>query len=216
MRLPSSIVIDPGHGGPDTGHMVPEGPLRWIEADLVYDLAARLEGRLAAAGMRVHLTRGPAPSGPLSDRDRARLANELGADLFISIHLDGHQNPAADGVATYHYGSENGVSSTVGERLARLVQREIVVRAGLRDCQTHAKTWDLLRLTHMPAVRVDVGYLTSPGDRGQLVTPTFRERVVEAMMAAVQRMYIPVESDVPTGSIDVSLLRTLTVAGEPA
>jgi len=216
MLLGKRIVIDPGHGGPDTGHMVPEGPLRWIEADLVYDLAARLEGRLAAAGMRVHLTRGPAPSGPLSDRDRARLANELGADLFISIHLDGHQNPAADGVATYHYGSENGVSSTVGERLARLVQREIVVRAGLRDCQTHAKTWDLLRLTHMPAVRVDVGYLTSPGDRGQLVTPTFRERVVEAMMAAVQRMYIPVESDVPTGSIDVSLLRTLTVAGEPA
>jgi N-acetylmuramoyl-L-alanine amidase len=216
MLLGKRIVIDPGHGGPDTGHVVPENPLRWVEADLVYDLAARLEGRLAAAGMRVHLTRGPAPSGPLSDRDRARLANELGADLFISIHLDGHANPAADGVATYHYGSENGVSSTVGERLARLVQREIVVRAGLRDCQTHAKTWDLLRLTHMPAVRVDVGYLTSPADRRQLVTPTFRERVVEAMMAAVQRMYIPVESDVPTGSIDVSLLRTLTVAGEPA
>src|SRR5262245_52860293 len=44
------IVIDPAHGGPDPGHVVPDGPLRWVEADLVYDLAARLEGRLAAVG----------------------------------------------------------------------------------------------------------------------------------------------------------------------
>jgi N-acetylmuramoyl-L-alanine amidase len=210
--LGKRIVIDPGHGGPEPGHVVPDGPLRWVEADLVYDIAARLEGRLAAAGMRVHLTRGPASSRALSDRERAQLANELGADLLISIHLDGHRNPQADGVATYHYGSENGVSSTVGERLARLVQREIVVRADMRDCHTHAKTWELLRLTRMPAVRVDVGYLTSPVDRARLIDPAFRDRVVEAMMAAVQRMYIPVESDVPTGSIDVSLLRSLTGA----
>jgi N-acetylmuramoyl-L-alanine amidase len=207
--LGKRIVIDPGHGGPDAGAVVPEGRLRWTEADLVFDLATRLEGRLAAAGMRVHLTRGPAPAAEISDRDRTRLANELGADLFISLHLDSHPREVADGVATYHYGSENGVSSTVGERLARLVQREIVVRTGLRDCQTHAKTWELLRLTWMPAVRVDVGYLTSPTDRVRLVDPAFRERVVEAMVAAVQRMYFPTESDVPTGSIDVSRLRTL-------
>ncbi|WP_432833497.1 N-acetylmuramoyl-L-alanine amidase [Dactylosporangium sp. CA-092794] len=208
--LGKRIVIDPGHGGSDTGHVVPDGPLRWVEADLVYDLAARLEGRLAAAGMRVNLTRGPQPAGALSDRDRVHLANELGADLLISIHLDGHRNPAADGVATYHYGSVTGPTSVVGERLAGLVQREIVVRTGLRDCHTHAKTWELLRLTKMPAVRVDVGYLTSPSDRQQLIDPAFRDRVVEAIVAAVQRMYLPVESDVPTGSIDVSLLRALT------
>jgi N-acetylmuramoyl-L-alanine amidase len=64
----------------------------------------------------------------------------------------------------------------------------------------------------MPAVRADIGYLTSPIDRARLVTPAFRDLVVEAMMAAVQRMYIPVESDVPTGSIDVSMLRSLAAA----
>ncbi|MFI5913897.1 N-acetylmuramoyl-L-alanine amidase [Dactylosporangium sp. NPDC051541] len=208
--LGKRIVIDPGHGGPDTGNVVPDGPLRWVEADLVYDLAARLEGRLAAAGMRVNLTRGPHPTGPVSDRDRVHIANELGADLLISIHIDGHSTPLADGVATYHYGSVSGPTSVVGERLAGLVQREIVVRTGLRDCHAHPKTWELLRLTKMPAVRVDVGYLTSPSDRQQLIDPAFRDRVVEAIMAAVQRMYLPVEADVPTGSIDVSLLRALT------
>jgi N-acetylmuramoyl-L-alanine amidase len=205
--LGKRIVIDPGHGGPDPGIVVPDGMLRWTEAELAYDLAARLEGRLAAAGMRVHLTRGPVPTRALPDQERAALANELGADLFISLHVDGHPNPDADGVAAYHFGSASGVSSTVGERLAGLVQREIVARTGLRDCKTHAKVWDLLRLTRMPAVRVDVGYLTSPTDRAHLINPAFRERVIEAIMAAVQRMYFRVEADVPTGSIDVSTLR---------
>ena len=207
------IVVDPGHGGPDHGVVVPDGALRWTEADLAFDIALRLEGRLAAAGMRVHLTRGPAPEVSLTSRDRARLANELRADLFISVHLDGHPSADADGVATYHYGTSSGVTSTVGERLAGLVQREIVVRTGLRNCHTHAKDWELLRFTRMPAVRVDAGYLTSPKDRASLVDPLFRERLVEGIMAAVQRMYYPVEVDVPTGSIDVSTLRAgLTTA----
>jgi len=206
--LGKRIVIDPGHGGPDPGMVVQDGPLRWAEADLAFDLAARLEGRLAAAGMRVFLTRGPA-SGLVSDRERVVLANDLGADLFISLHVDGHQNPSAEGVATYHFGSASGVSSTVGERLAGLVQREIVARTGMRDCKTHGKVWDLLRLTRMPAVRVEVGYLTSPVDRERLVDPQFRELVIESIMAAVQRMYFPLDSDVPTGSIDVSKLRAL-------
>ena len=86
------------------------------------------------------------------------------------------------------------------------------MRTRLRDCRTHAKSWDLLRLTQMPAVRVEVAYLTSPADRARLVEAAFRERVVEALIAAVQRMYFPVEQDVPTGSIDVSSLRLLSPA----
>ncbi|KXK60954.1 N-acetylmuramoyl-L-alanine amidase [Micromonospora rosaria] len=208
-----TVVVDPGHGGTDPGVVVPDGLLRWTEADLVHDLASRLEGRLAAAGVRVQLTRGPAPRTCLPDTDRAQLANSLGADVFISLHADRHANPAAEGVATYHYGTDNGVTSATGERLAGLVQREIVARTGLRDCRSHAKAWDLLRLTRMPAVRVEVGYLTSPADRGRLVDPRFRDRVAEAIVAAVQRMYLPIERDVPTGSIDVSELRAAVAAG---
>lgn len=211
------IVVDPGHGGPeDPGVVVQDGSVRWTEADLAYDLATRLEGRLAAVGMRVHLTRGPAPAEPLPDLARAELANELDADLLISLHIDGHRNPEANGVATYHYGTGNGVTSTIGEHLAGLVQREIVARTGLLDCRTHAKTWELLRLTRMPAVRVEVGYLTSPADRARLVDPRFRDTVVEAIIAAVQRMYFPADQDVPTGSIDVRELRAMVAAATAA
>ena len=104
------------------------------------------------------------------------------------------------------------LESKEAERLANLVQREIVVRTGMQDDHIHAKTWELLRLTRMPAVRVDLGYLTSPLDRDRLVNPMFREQIVEAILAAVQRMYFPVERDVPTGSIDVRQLRMALAA----
>src|ERR1700733_1925608 len=99
---------------------------------------------------------GSTPPATTADQQRATIANDLGADLFLSIHLDGHKNPLAAGVATYHYGTSDGVVSTIGERLAGLVQREIVMRTQLANCRTHAKSWDLLRLTRMPAVRVEV------------------------------------------------------------
>ena len=150
----------------------------------------------------------------MSESDSASLANDLGADLLISLHLDGHERPSASGVATYYYGqyTDGGVTSTLGERLAALVQREIVFRTAMRDCRTHAKTWDLLRLTRMPAVRVEVGYLTSREDRNRLTDPLFRDRVVEAIVAAVKRMYL-VEADVTTGSLDISE-RSLAALGE--
>jgi N-acetylmuramoyl-L-alanine amidase len=196
---------------------VTDGPSLWTEDQLVYDLAARLEGRLSALGMRANLTRGPSPRQRLSESDRADLANELGADLLISIHLDRHPSPMASGVATYHYGhGDGGVTSSLGERLAALVQREIAVRTGLRDCRTHAKTWDLLRLTRMPAVRVEVGYLTSRDDRERLTDPMFRDQVVGAIVAAVQRMYVPAESDVSTGAINVGAIERLLGQGQPA
>jgi N-acetylmuramoyl-L-alanine amidase len=68
----------------------------------------------------------------------------------------------------------------------------------------------------MPAVRVEVGYLTSPEDREQLIDPLFRDQVVGAIVAAVQRMYLPAESDVTTGSIDVDAIERLLGRGQPA
>jgi N-acetylmuramoyl-L-alanine amidase len=197
------IVVDPGHGGVDPGITVVDGDEEWTEAELAYDLAARLEGRLAAAGVRVHMTRGPHPAAALSEANRASLTNELGADLVVSLHLDSHPSAYACGVATYHYGHSDGsgVSSTLGERLAELVQREIVARTGLRDCQIHAKTWDLLRLTRMPAVRVEVGYLTSVNDRSLLTEPLFRDKVADAIVAAIWQMYQPIDIEATTDEV---------------
>jgi N-acetylmuramoyl-L-alanine amidase len=197
------VVLDPGHGGADRG-AVGNG---LEEAALVEDLAARIEGRLGALGVAAYLTRG-ADFSP-ADPERATFANDAAADLFISLHVDGAADPQCQGVATFFYGAAapgSSVRSAAGERLATLLQREIVARTDLLDCHSHARTWELLRLTRMPAVRVEIGYATNPGDATRLASVEFRETVAEAVIAAVQRLYLPPERDVPTGQFRMPVL----------
>ena len=76
-----------------------------------------------------------------------------------------------------------------------------MARTGLRDCRTHGRTWDLLRLTRMPTVQIDVGYITSPHDLGMLMTRQCRDAVAEAVLAAVKRLYLLGKNDRPTGTL---------------
>lgn len=194
--LGKRVVIDPGHGGPDRGVVV--GGV--AEAEVMWDLATRLEGRLGAFGVTAYLTRGP--HGCPSDVERAQFANATGADLFLSLHCDRYPSPVASGVATYYFGTSSGggATSTIGERLAGLVHRETVARTGMLNCGTHPKSWELLRLTRMPAVRLELGYLTNPGDRALLADPAFRDVAAEGALVAIQRLYLPAEVDPATGT----------------
>ncbi len=191
------IVIDPGHGGMDAGVVV--GDL--CEADVAADLAARIEGRLATMGVTAYLTRGRLTAdrpGP-TESERAAFANQTDADLLISLHCDTSTDERASGVASYYYGVGGGAHSAVGEEFAALVQREIVARTDLLDCRVHGKTWDILRYTRMPAVRLELGYLTNAGDAARLADAAFRDTVAEAVAVAVQRLYLAPDDDHPTG-----------------
>lgn len=176
------------------------------EREVVFDIAQRLEGRLLALGASVFLTRG-AHNNP-SELDRIAFTNSNSADLLISLHVDAHANTSARGVATFFYGSDHhGVHSIVGERFASLVQREICARTDFLNCRTHAKTWDSLRLTKAPAVRVDLGYATNEGDASRLARPDFRDAIAESFVIAIQRLYLAAEDDAKTGTLRISDLR---------
>jgi len=186
------IVLDPGSAD--------------FEKDFVYDVAQRIEGRLLALGASVFLTRG-ANNNP-SDAERISFTNKNNADLLISLHSEKHSNPEAHGVATFFYGNDqHGIHSIVGERFASLVQREICARTDLLNCRSHAKTWDSLRLTKAPAVRVDLGYVSNVGDAERLSRPEFRDTVAESFIIAIQRLYLATEDDAKTGTLRISDLR---------
>lgn len=186
------IVLDPGSAD--------------FEKDFVYDVAQRIEGRLLALGASVFLTRG-ANNNP-SDSERISFTNKNNADLLIALHSEKHANPEAHGVATFFYGNDqHGIHSIVGERFASLLQREICARTDFLNCRAHAKTWDSLRLTKAPAVRVDLGYVSNAGDADRLSRPEFRDTVAESFIIAIQRLYLATEDDAKTGTLRISDLR---------
>jgi len=204
-----TVVIDPSVGSF-------EDPGLRLRADaLTLDLGRRIEGRLVATGVQAFLTN-TGGATYATEIDRAEFANRTEAHLCISLQVDGSSNADAAGISTYFYGSEaHGVVSSVGERFAGLVQREIVARSGLSDLRSHPKTWDLLRHTRMPAVRIDVGYLTNPDDAARLTDPAFRDVLAEAVVVAVQRVYLEPEQDAPTGVLRVSELRRAVRGDRP-
>ena len=154
----------------------------------------------------------PAPT----EADRPDFANDAGADLVVSLHLDRAPSPHANGVAAYYYGNRlTGSYSAQGERLADLLHRGDRPAADLLDC-IHGKTLDLLA---GPGVRGTPGAAaTSPhsGDQARLADPSFRDVLAEAVVAGIRR-YLPTDVDPPTGEIRLADVAALlaTRADEP-
>jgi N-acetylmuramoyl-L-alanine amidase len=90
------IVIDPGHGGEDNGAV---GPSKIKEKDIVLDIAKRLRDLLEQSDLKVILTRDDDRFVPLGDR--AEIANEAKADLFVSIHCNAASNKKANGTIAF-------------------------------------------------------------------------------------------------------------------
>jgi len=197
------VVLDPGHGGGDRG-AVAHGV---VEADVVLDIARRIEGRLSAQGATVIYTRTRALS-PGDDEARAQFANERGADILLSLHCDTADQQDASGVATFFFGQKRfGAWSAVGEQLADLIQRETVARTGLTDCRTHARSWTLLQHTRMPAVRIETGYVSNPDDAARLRQAPFRDDIAEGVVVALQRLYLGEQDTSSTGVLRLGDLR---------
>ena len=172
------IVVDPGHGAGDDGERGARGA---CEADLCWDIATRLASDLSAAGARVRFTRTEAEAP--DDSERARRANELDPDIFLSLHLNTHERGSATGASTYFWGG-----SAAGELLAETIQSSLVA-LGLGDCRAHARSYPILKETRMPAVLIEPAFITNPVDELRIDDADFRGAIAHAISSAVQRYY---------------------------
>lgn len=185
------VIIDPGHGGDDqglSGHSLTES---FISADI----SQKVEGKLAALGTTVLLTRMTKTNQVIDEQQRAVFANNSNADLVVSIHTDSIKNPSGNGCASYYFGNEAlGQKSSMGQRFANIVQTEIIKTVGLKDCRVHAKTWDLLRMTRMPSVRIEVGYLSNTNDAVKLADANVRDLIASSIAEAIISFFEPVKN----------------------
>ncbi len=171
------VVIDPGD---------------FIFPELTHAIATRLEGRLAALGTQVVLTRPAIPLSPGTPAQRATFANELAADLVISLHVDKVDSPKPNGIAVFYFGIPSGGNHSIaGKQLAELISDELISRTDRKDCRTHPRTWDLLRLTTMPAVRVDLGYMSNLDDSKRLQSENFHDAIAQGIAEAVTAFCAP-------------------------
>jgi N-acetylmuramoyl-L-alanine amidase len=187
MRVPSgslagrAIALDPGHGPGDTGATGPGG---LDEADAAFAIVERLARELEERGARPFVLRSRGDDPPLSER--ASRANAVDAEALVSIHLNSHDDPGAEGSSSYYFGRfESG--SVAGQALAELVQEELTAATGLPDGRTHPKSFPMLRETRMPAVQIEPCFITNPREEELLRQDDFVAEVARAVTRALER-----------------------------
>ncbi len=170
------IVLDPGH--PPLGAC---GPTALCEPEVTLVVARLAAERLRAAGARVTLTRSDA--GPVGLWSRVALADSLGAELLVSIHL----NAFPDGINPFvNNGSSTFFQHPQAIGLAQLVQRQLVSRLGLRDLGIARGDLALVRPTWYPAILTEGLFLMVPAQEAAMRTPVGRRRYADAIVAGVR------------------------------
>ncbi len=171
------VVIDAGHGGHDPGAVV----AGIEEKDVVLYLALRVLA-LAEAEPRVQVLLTRSGDYYVDLRDRVRLAEEVDAVLYLSIHANANHSSNICGVETWvHDAVRPGESSW---ELAERVQAAVVSTTGAADRGVLRQPL-YLRHTDLPAALVEVGYLTCPQERTLLLDREYRERIAIGIVQGI-------------------------------
>ncbi|MDZ8033709.1 MAG: N-acetylmuramoyl-L-alanine amidase [Nostoc sp. DedQUE08] len=168
------VIIDPGHGGKDSGALGIGGAR---EKDVILPIGKRLGEILQQNGVQVIMTRDSDYFVTLPGR--VQLAERANADVFVSIHANsaGASRPDVNGLETYYYDSGLG--------LARIVHNSILQSLNVRDRGVRRARFYVLRKSSMPSILVETGYMTGRQDMARLRTSAYQNQMAEAIARGV-------------------------------
>jgi len=179
------IVIDPGHGGEDWGTYYGD----MYEKNLNLDVSLRLGKLLQKDGVKVIYTR--EKDDYVGLRERSDMANELDADLFISIHNNKMpDNPYYKGTETLYCPPEKTTQDEMnGEKFATVIQRELVKTLKTVDNGIISRpNLSVLHRTKMPAVITEICYISNSSDRDRIGSTEFRQKAADALNSAILKV----------------------------
>jgi len=208
------VVLDPGHGGSDTGA---KGPGGLQEKDLVLQICKILQETLSKNGFKVLLTRDSDRAMDLAMR--TSYANSQQADVFVSVHLNASPSRMAKGTETYYHSTEatdqwamkiadreNALVKRTNDRedlalvlwdlaqtryiresavLAEMIQRSFNRLHSLKDRGVRQAPFAVLQGAQMPSVLLEVGFLTNPREAKLLASEEFQQQVADTFLKAL-------------------------------
>ena len=170
-RLSGTVVIDPGHGGKDPGAT---SVLGYYEKNINLEVARKVAWLLEQRGLRVKMTRTDDYYPELEDR--AAMANNINADLFVSIHSDSFPKSSRRGFTVYVANAASSSSRRAANDIVRSMSG-----TGLNSFGVDTANYHVLTATRGPAVLIELGYLTNRREATLLQSGSFQNRLAEAI-----------------------------------
>ncbi|MGG0823493.1 N-acetylmuramoyl-L-alanine amidase family protein [Paenibacillus turicensis] len=171
------VVIDPGHGGKDPGT---SGISNTQEKDFTLAVGLKVQALLLQEpNIELYMTRvdDTYPTRP----ERVKLANDLQADVFVSIHGNSVlESPNANGTETYWYKRESS------KQLATILHKHLLQQMGLKDRRVKEQNFEVIRETKMAASLVEVGFLSNLSDESFMFTEDGQNRAAQAIVDGIK------------------------------
>lgn len=177
------IVLDPGHGGEDEG-CARDGV---EEKEINLRIALEIQKKLLEKGYQVKLTR--KEDIELTLEERAKAANETGADLYISIHQNASEEADADGIEIWYSSQNQGEES---ERLSRVIQKYAIQNTGAasREIVENEELY-VIRECIMPSCLIETGFLSNQAERGKLASMEYQKQLGDGIAAGIDAYLNP-------------------------
>ena len=171
------IVLDPGHGGRDPGAVV--GDI--LEKDVNLEIVKKVRGLVEAQpSLKPVLTR--TTDVTVDKLERIQLADDIGAALYLSIHVNAFDDPEVNGAETWV--DDTRSPGDPSWKLAESVQNALVAATGARDRGIRSQEL-YLRHTTLPAASVEVGFLTCLKERAKLLDPTYQDQIAQGILKGI-------------------------------
>jgi N-acetylmuramoyl-L-alanine amidase len=199
------VVIDPGHQAKADYGQEPVGPGSTVmkakvssgtrsintgapESQLVLTIALKLRDSLQAHGIQVVMTR-TTQDVAISNIQRAQIANEAGADLFVRIHADGASDASINGILMLYPASIKGWTDDIAvesKRAAQLALDELVAATGAHSRGLSARS-DLsgFNWSDVPVILPEIGLMTNRAEDARLATDDYQNKIAQALTEAI-------------------------------
>lgn len=168
----SAVVLDPGHGGSDYGAI----RCGINEKDINLDVAKRVEAILESRGVSVTMTRENDCS--VSLEDRTIICANRTPDIFVSIHVNSSVKPEITGIETHYY-HQNSLN------LAQTIHASMMSVIKSRDRGLFKSRFYVINHTTTPAILVEMGFISNPNERCELITEKRKQQTAEAIASGI-------------------------------
>lgn len=166
------IVIDPGHGGSDCG-ATRNGI---YEKNITLDISKRVETLLKNKGYVVKMTRNS--DDTVSLQDRVEISEEFAPDIFVSIHVNSSNSETPQGLETHYY-KDNSL------KLAKTVHASLLNNVNANNRGLFRSKFYVINHTTAPAVLVEIGFISNPSERAQLVSESRKQATAKAIAEGI-------------------------------
>ena len=174
------ILLDMGHGAQDAGASANGLTEKKLNLDQGLEIYKMLERN---PNIKVYVTRED-DSYP-SNSSRAKLANDIGADIFVSLHHNSFTSPSANGTEVLY-----STKSPKSKQMAEIIQRNMVSSLGTFNRGTKARPGlVVLNSTQMPAVLVETAFISNPGDIQKLKSPEFNQKAAAVIYDSIVEIF---------------------------